>query len=62
MAEELGFADIVCVQELSSRSVTVFRSETGDGAAGVATIVLRGATMNLLDDMVRGNASACPGG
>jgi T-complex protein 1 subunit theta len=48
---ELGYADVVAVQELSSRLVTVFRQEDDDSA--VATIVLRGATMNLLDDMER---------
>ena len=44
------------VQELSSRTVTVFRSDPemdGSGGSSVATIVLRGATMNLLDDMER---------
>ena len=47
-----SYADEVSVQELSSRSVTVFRQDSGE-EAGVATIVLRGATMNLLDDMER---------
>ena len=48
---ELGYADVVEVQELSSRMVTVFRQNDEDSA--VATIVLRGATMNLLDDVER---------
>jgi T-complex protein 1 subunit theta len=48
---ELGYADDVSVQELSSRLVTVFRQDDED--SGIATIVLRGATMNLLDDMER---------
>lgn len=39
------------VQELSSRLVTVFRQDNED--TGVATIVLRGSTGNLLDDMER---------
>ena len=39
---ELGYADVVEVQELSSRMVTVFRQNDEDSA--VATIVLRGAT------------------
>jgi T-complex protein 1 subunit theta len=51
MPGELGYADVVSVQELSSRLVTVFRQDDEDSA--VATIVLRGATMNLLDDMER---------
>jgi len=50
-ADELGFADVVAVQELSSRLVTVFRQEDEDAA--VATIVLRGATANTLDDIER---------
>jgi T-complex protein 1 subunit theta len=48
---ELGYADIVEVQELSSRNVTVFKQHDDDSA--VTTIVLRGATMNLLDDIER---------
>lgn len=50
-ADELGFADLVAVQELSSRLVTVFRQDEEDAA--VATIVLRGATTNALDDIER---------
>ena len=38
---ELGYADIVEVQELSSRNVTVFKQHDDDSA--VTTIVLRGA-------------------
>ncbi len=49
--EEMGFADVVTVQEVSSRLVTVFRQHNEESA--VATIVLRGSTMNLLDDMER---------
>ena len=49
---ELGYCDSVSVQELSSRLVTVFRQDAGEDS-GIATIVLRGATMNLLDDMER---------
>jgi T-complex protein 1 subunit theta len=51
MVDELGFADAVSVQELSSRLVTVFRQDNDESS--IATIVLRGATMNLLDDMER---------
>lgn len=39
------------VQELSSKLVTVFRQD--DEESGISTIVLRGATANLLDDMER---------
>jgi len=49
--DELGYADSVAVTDLSSRLVTVFRQEEEESA--VATIVLRGATMNTLDDMER---------
>jgi T-complex protein 1 subunit theta len=51
LPEELGFADEVSVQELSSKLVTVFRQESEDSA--VSTIVLRGSTMNTLDDLER---------
>ena len=50
-ADECGFADVVAVQELSSRLVTVFRQSAEESA--VATIVLRGATANALDDIER---------
>ena len=49
---ELGYCDSVSVQELSSRLVTVFKQEAGEDS-GIATIVLRGPTMNLLDDIER---------
>ena len=51
-AAEMGYADVVSVQELSSRLVTVFRQLEGEDS-GISTIVLRGATMNMLDDMER---------
>lgn len=51
MPDELGYADSVSVQELSSRLVTVFRQDDEDSA--LATIVLRGATSNMLDDVER---------
>jgi T-complex protein 1 subunit theta len=52
MPAELGACDIVSVQELSSRTVTVFRQEAGE-ESGISTVVLRGSTMNLLDDIER---------
>lgn len=51
MPAELGACDEVSVQELSSRLVTVFRQD--EEGSGISTIVLRGATTNLLDDMER---------
>jgi len=50
--DELGYAASVSVQELSSARVTVFR-QPDDEAGGIATIVLRGSTGNILDDMER---------
>lgn len=51
MPEELGHARSVNVQELSGRRVLVFQQDEDE--RGLATIVLRGSTMNLLDDMER---------
>jgi T-complex protein 1 subunit theta len=49
--EEMGACDAVAVQEISSRRVTVF--EQADDDHRMATIVLRGATSSLLDDLER---------
>eukprot|EP01017_Pseudomicrothorax_dubius_P004049 TRINITY_DN1072_c0_g2_i10.p1 TRINITY_DN1072_c0_g2~~TRINITY_DN1072_c0_g2_i10.p1 ORF type:complete len:541 (+),score=198.85 TRINITY_DN1072_c0_g2_i10:156-1778(+) len=49
--EELGTCDEVVVQEIGSQKVTLFRRDDED--AKLATIVLRGATTNLLDDIER---------
>lgn len=49
MAEELGFCDSVCVEELASQKLTIFRTEESK----IATIVLRGATANTLDEWER---------
>ena len=49
--DELGFADLVAVQEVSSKLVTVFRQAAEESA--VATLVLRAATNNTLDDIER---------
>jgi len=51
-ADELGSAASVSVQELSSARVTVF-SQTEDEDTGIATIVLRGPTKQILDDVER---------
>jgi T-complex protein 1 subunit theta len=50
--EELGYADEVAVEEMSGRAVTVFR-QGEEESSGIATIVLRGPTVNLLDDLER---------
>jgi T-complex protein 1 subunit theta len=49
--EELGRADEVSVQEISSTRVTVFRRDEDENK--MATIVLRGSTHSLLDDAER---------
>ncbi len=49
--DELGYADLVVVQELGSKKITVFQQL--DEESAVSTIVLRGSTMNILDDLER---------
>ena len=49
--DEMGHADKVFVQELGSKKVTVFQQL--DDESQISTIVLRGATMNMLDDIER---------
>merc|ERR1719316_565893 len=49
LPEEMGYAESVEVEEIASQKVTVIK--TGDSK--VATIVLRGATPNVLDELER---------
>lgn len=49
--EELGYADEVSVQEISSTKVTIFRRDEDENK--LSTIVLRGSTNSLLDDAER---------
>lgn len=49
--EEIGYCDEICVEEISSEKVTVFRKDSE--TCKLTTIVLRGSTMNLLDDIER---------
>jgi len=49
--DEMGHADKVFVKELGSKKVTIF--EQIEDESQVATVVLRGGTMNLLDDVER---------
>nr|BBE38623.1 cct subunit 8 [Thermochaetoides thermophila] len=51
MPDEMGTIDVVETQEIGGDRVTVFRQE--DEATRTATIVLRGATQNHLDDLER---------
>ena len=52
MAEEAGFVDVFETVEIGGDRVTVFRQEAGERTR-TATIVLRGATANHLDDLER---------
>merc|ERR1711881_181393 len=49
--EEAGHCDMVHVDEIGDTSVVVFRQEREDTA--VATIVIRGSTSNMMDDIER---------
>lgn len=49
--EEIGTANEVSVEEISSTKVTVFRRDEDENK--LATIVLRGSTNSLLDDAER---------
>lgn len=49
--EEIGYADEVIVQEISSTKCTVFRRDQEENK--LATIVLRGSTNSMLDDAER---------
>jgi len=51
LPEELGEADVVAVKEIGSQKVTVFERNSGD--CKLATIVLRGSTNSLLEDIER---------
>lgn len=50
-AEELGYADNVYTDEFGDTSVVVFSQE--DKESRIATIIVRGATDNFLDDIER---------
>lgn len=47
--EEVGYAESIAVEEISSKQVTVIKAKDSK----VATIVLRGATNNVLDEVER---------
>ena len=51
LPEELGEADLVEVREIGSQKVTVFERNTAD--CKLATLVLRGSTHSLLEDIER---------
>jgi len=49
--EELGYCDVVSVEEIGSTKVTIFRQDTEDSA--ISTIIVRASTQNLADDIER---------
>lgn len=49
--EEIGYADEVRVTEIGSQKVTIFKRETED--CRLSTLMIRGSTNNLLDDIER---------
>ncbi|KAJ5090293.1 T-complex protein 1 subunit theta [Penicillium argentinense] len=53
MPDEMGTVDVVETTEIGGDRVTVFRQEDANSATRTATIVLRGATQNHLDDVER---------
>lgn len=53
MPDEMGFVDVVETTEIGGDRVTVFRQEDDSSVTRTATIVLRGATQNHLDDLER---------
>eukprot|EP00898_Chlorokybus_atmophyticus_P006650 jgi/Chlat1/6987/Chrsp56S06683 len=50
--DELGWADTIDVQEIGGQQVTVVRQDSSS-ASSIATVVVRGATDNILDDIER---------
>ena len=53
MPDEMGSIDVVETTEIGGDRVTVFRQESYTATTRTATIVLRGATQNHLDDVER---------
>lgn len=50
-ADEAGECDNICVEELASEKLIVFKRNTDD--CKLSTIVLRGSTKNILEDVER---------
>jgi T-complex protein 1 subunit theta len=50
-AEEVGTSDDVGVEEIASEKVVIFKRNTED--CKLSTIILRGSTSNILDDIER---------
>lgn len=50
-AEELGYADMVQIDELGDTSIVIFKMDSNESK--ISTIVVRGATDNYMDDIER---------
>ncbi|KAL9648280.1 hypothetical protein ABK040_004417 [Willaertia magna] len=51
--EELGSAASVDIEEIGDRKVVVFRQHSDVDVSGISTIIIRGATNNLMDEIER---------
>ncbi|KAJ8955784.1 hypothetical protein NQ314_006851 [Rhamnusium bicolor] len=49
--QELGYCDLVCVEELGDTPIVAFRLESKESR--ISTVVIRGATDNYMDDIER---------
>ncbi|VEN52030.1 unnamed protein product [Callosobruchus maculatus] len=49
--QELGYADLVCVEELGDTPLVAFRQQSKESR--ISTVVVRGATDNYMDDIER---------
>jgi T-complex protein 1 subunit theta len=49
--QELGYCDVVCVEELGDTPIVVFRLEGKESR--ISTVVVRGSTDNYMDDIER---------
>lgn len=50
--EELGYCDVAMIEEVGSQQVCIFRQSTKEDSA-VSTLVVRGSTDNIMDDIER---------
>lgn len=50
-ADELGYCDLVTVEEVGDTRVVVFRNESKESR--ISTVLIRGATDNYMDDVER---------
>lgn len=50
-ADELGYCDVISVEEVGDTRVVVFRMESSESR--ISTVLIRGATDNYMDDIER---------